>query len=131
MHTDAAGSTDTPDIQLGADYVARIPTGRETGGSGFVFEDDATAALMLRVLGGRPLDTHAGPLSVDRLDLQAAAQGWALDDVLVTGSCKGVATRLALSLKSAKQFTRKGAPADFVRALWQQYLHRTFAPGSP
>ena len=90
-----------------------------TGGKGFVFENDVCAWLLVSMLVGEPvLGVDCGP--VVRLDFQARPDGWFLDDVLVTTSLDAVHHRISLSVKSNTQFTAISAPSDFVASAWEQ-----------
>lgn len=95
---------------------------KNTGGGGFVFEDDVCAWLLASMLVGEAV------LGVDcgapvRLDFQTRPDGWLLDDVLVTTAVTETRHRFALSIKSNAQFTATAAPSDFVAAAWEQLLH--------
>jgi hypothetical protein len=58
---------------------------KNTGGGGFVFEDDVCAWLLASMLVGEPVfDLDCGALV--RLDFQTRPDGWFLDDVLITTS---------------------------------------------
>lgn len=95
---------------------------KNTGGGGFVFEDDVCAWLLTAMLVGEPVfDVDCGPPI--RLDVQTRPDGWFLDDVLVTTSLGTLRHRFALSVKSNTQFTATSAPSDFVAAAWEQWLH--------
>ncbi len=94
---------------------------KNTGGGGFVFEDDVCSWLLAAMLIGEPVfGVENGPPV--RLDFQTRADGWFLDDVLVTTVVGATRHRLALSVKSNAQFTAISAPADFVAAAWEQWL---------
>lgn len=93
-----------------------------TAGGGFVFEDDVAAYFLSCLLRGQPpLSPELGLL--DRLDSQTSADGWFLDDILLTFSSQSVSKRCALSVKSNRQFTSRSAPKEFVLAGWSQLLH--------
>lgn len=97
---------------------------KNTGGGGFVFEDDVCAWLLASMLVGEPVfGVDCGPPI--RLDFQTRPDPdvWFLDDVLVTTSIAAVRHRFALSVKSNTQFTATSAPSDFVAAAWEQWLH--------
>ena len=95
---------------------------KNTGGGGFVFEDDVCAWLLASMLVGEPVfDLDCG--APVRLDFQTRPDGWFLDDVLVTTAAATSGHRLALSVKSSAQFTATSAPSDFVAAAWEQWLH--------
>src|SRR3712207_1697515 len=93
-----------------------------TGGGGFVFEDKVAAYFLVCLLSGEtPLDPSIGMIS--RVDFQTRADGWFLDDILLTLTTRGGIRRCALSVKSNQQFSGPSAPAEFVRAAWEQFLH--------
>jgi hypothetical protein len=95
---------------------------KNTGGGGFVFENDVCAWLLACTLVGEPVFGPALGEPV-RLDFQTRPDGWFLDDVLVTTTAGTNRHRVALSVKSNAQFTASGAPTDFVAAAWEQWLH--------
>lgn len=89
-----------------------------TGGGGFVFEDKVAAFFMCYLLSQRlPLNPCFG--TIKRIDFQARADGWLLDDLLLTLQDN---VRCAFSIKSNPQFSKTSAPSDFVRDAWEQYL---------
>lgn len=95
---------------------------KNTGGGGFVFENDVCAWLLAAMLVGEPVfGKDCGALV--RLDFQTRPDGWLLDDILATTEVGGLRNRFALSVKSNAQFTAASAPSDFVEAAWQQWLH--------
>jgi hypothetical protein len=56
---------------------------KTTGGEGFVFENDVCAYFLAVMLSGRPpLAPIPGTLS--RIDFQTRADGWLVDDALLT-----------------------------------------------
>lgn len=59
----------------------------------------------------------------DKLQMQTAALGWELDDLLVTGrAAPGIeAPRLSISCKSNLQVSSAGLPVAFVVAAWAQW----------
>jgi hypothetical protein len=95
---------------------------KNTGGGGFVFEDDVCAWLLACVLVGEPVFGPALGEPV-QLDFQTKPDGWSLDDVLVTTVAGTNHHRVALSVKSNAQFAAACAPADFVALAWEQWLH--------
>ncbi|MEK6289268.1 MAG: hypothetical protein AABO57_26450 [Acidobacteriota bacterium] len=100
----------------------KVAPPKPTSGGGFVFEDDVVAYFFSCLLGGQP------PLSPDlgllaRLDFQARADGWLLDDILLTLTPHGVTRRCPFSVKSNRQFTSQSAPREFVVTAWEQLLH--------
>jgi hypothetical protein len=95
---------------------------KNTGGGGFVFEDEVCAWLLASMLvGDTVFGVDYGPAV--RLDFQTRPDGWFLDDVLVTTSRGAIHHHFALSVKSNAQFTATSAPSDFVAAAWEQMLH--------
>lgn len=95
---------------------------KNTGGGGFIFEDRVCAWFLACMLVYEPpLETDLGRLQ--RVDFQTRPDGWYLDDILLTLDMSGTQYRCALSIKSNVQFTRHGAPSDFVRIVWEQFLH--------
>jgi hypothetical protein len=100
----------------------KVAPPKNTGGGGFVFEEDVCAWLLACMIAGEPpFEPELGvPI---RLDFQTRPDGWFLDDALVT-TVKGTEKhRFALSIKSNAQFTAATAPADFVTCAWEQWLH--------
>lgn len=95
---------------------------KNTGGGGFVFEDDVCAWLLAAMLVGEPVfGVENGPPI--RLDFQTRPDGWFLDDVLVTTAAGATHHRFALSVKSNGQVTATSAPFDFVAVAWEQWFH--------
>jgi hypothetical protein len=60
---------------------------------------------------------------IERVDFQTRVEGWLLDDALLTTTVGPTRHRFGLSIKSNAQFGAMSAPADFVLAAWQQWLH--------
>jgi len=101
---------------------ASVATPKQTSGEGFTFEDKVGAYYALWLLrGGAPFGPEYGELV--RIDFQTRADGWLLDDLLLTLRCGSSACHAAFSIRSNPQFTRTSAPADFVEAVWKHYLH--------
>ncbi|KXV05505.1 hypothetical protein [Acetobacter malorum] len=95
---------------------------KNTAGGGFTFEDQVIAWLLAHMLAAEPLSDRLG--MVERLDFQVRVDGWLLDDALVTLTKDGNFTsHLPLSIKSNRQFSKSCAPAEFVIAAWEQFLH--------
>jgi hypothetical protein len=102
--------------------VTEVAPPKNTGGGGFVFEEEVCAWLMLCMLAGEPpLEPALGLIS--RLDFQARVDGWLLDDIVVTTVRGAELHRIALSVKSTSQFGSAAAPGDFVLTVWQQWIH--------
>ncbi|MCT0200398.1 hypothetical protein KQ313_12000 [Synechococcus sp. CS-1325] len=101
---------------------SNVAAPKNTGGGGFVFENDVCAFLLASMLVGDPVfGADCGvPMS---LDFQTRPDGWFLDDILVTTAVGDTHHRFALSVKSNTQFTATSAPSDFVAAAWEQWLH--------
>jgi hypothetical protein len=100
---------------------------KNTGGGGFVFEDQVVAYFLACLLTDQPpLDPALG--TIVRVDFQARVDGWFLDDVVATLAVPTMTRRCALSIKSNRQFSKDAAPADFVCAAWEQYLHEGADP---
>lgn len=100
---------------------SKVAPPKNTGGGGFVFEDDVCAWLLASMLvGERIFGTKCGALV--RVDFQTRPDGWFIDDVLVTTALGERRHRFALSLKSNAQFTAKAAPSDFVKDAWEQWF---------
>ncbi len=100
----------------------KISHTKVTGGGGFVFEDKVAAFFISCLLSRQsPLDPSLGTIS--RIDFQVRADGWLLDDILITLNYGNVKRRCAFSIKSNDQFSKTTAPSDFVRMAWEQYLH--------
>lgn len=93
---------------------------KNQSGAGFSYEDHFGALLAAGLLAGRPvIDAQLGAPS--RIDFQVAADGWALDDLLVTFSTPHGSVHWCVSVKSGQQFD-PNAPSDFVRRAWSELL---------
>jgi len=93
-----------------------------TGGKGFEYADHVAAWFMLQMLAGRqPLGPDYG--TVTGVHFEAKESGWLLDDLLMGLSERGREHSFAVSVKRHRQVTRNGFPQDFVRAVWEQWLH--------
>jgi hypothetical protein len=92
---------------------------RSTGGAGFSFEDKVGAYFGAALLAEADPVVEAQLGRPVRLDFQVKADGWLLDDLLVTFAS---GARLMLSIKSNVQFKGGRAPADFVEAAWRELL---------
>ena len=101
---------------------ANVAPPKNTGGGGFVFEDDVCAWFLGCMLADEPpFDAALG--APVRVDFQTRVDGWFLDDALVTTGTTVGRHRFALSIKSNQQFTASSAPSDFVACAWEQWLH--------
>ena len=98
-------------------------TTKQTGGGGYSFEDKVAARYMAMMLAGRPpLDERTG--TVRQINFQNKTDGWLLDDLLLVLSGITGVSRFALSVKSNQQITSNGFPADYVTAVWKQWLRK-------
>ena len=80
-----------------------------------------TARFMAMMLAGAPpLGEESG--LIRRIDLQNSADGWRLDDSVLTLGGPSGESRLALSIKSDQQLTERGFPDEFVTAVWEHWL---------
>ena len=103
-------------------------TTRSTAGTGFAFEGQVGAWLLLKMLTGEALPGMQNS-SGTRLQTQTSALGWLIDDLLVISGMKPSELRqLAISCKSNVQVTSSGLPSDFVLAAWQQWSTSTTGP---
>lgn len=101
-----------------------------TSGAGFAFEDKVGAYLCAVLLAGEQLlGVDVGPIR--RIDFQVGADGWALDDVLVTFASRR-RTRWCVSIKDSP-YIRGTAPGAFVEQVWSELSGSSdsgFVPGS-
>ncbi len=96
-------------------------TPKQSSGGGYPIENEAVAWTLAHLLArSSPFDPPGG--IIERVDTQRPASQWHLDDLLVTARTRRV-HRLAFSIKSNRQITRKGFPEDFIRDAWEQLLH--------
>jgi hypothetical protein len=94
-----------------------------TGGEGFRFENRVAARFLLDLLGGT--NSLGGDFGkIVRVDWQARDAGWLAEDLAVTCKIAGTGTERSagLSIKSDRQVTASGFPANFATALWAQWL---------
>lgn len=92
---------------------------KQTSGAGFVFEDKAVAYLLLWMLSGTER-FKIGLGRITEVECQVKVDGWnEFDDVVVSSDDGGIQRRVAFSIKSNEQFTKKSAPADAVRSGWE------------
>lgn len=94
-------------------------TTRSTAGPGFVFEDQITAFLLVKMLNGEPLPGLGDDGLGNVIRMQTSALGWMIDDLLALSASAG--SQVALSCKSNLQVSGTGLPDDFVLAAWQQW----------
>lgn len=92
-----------------------------TAGAGFRNENCVAARLLLDLLGGtNTLGSDFG--KVDRLHWQGRDQGWLADDLVVECTSASGDRQVGISLKSDRQVTSAGFPANFVGIAWAQWF---------
>lgn len=107
----------------------KVAPTKVTGGKGFEFEDKVAAFFMCCLLNDRPpLNSSLG--TIRKIDFQVRADGWFLDDILLTLFDGEKERHCAFSVKSNRQFSKTTAPSDFVRNAWEQYLSASFKKDS-
>lgn len=115
-------STTSYKIYVERQMPKKIAPTKVTGGGGNTFENKVATFFVAKMIAGLPpLAPEDGILT--RVDFQTRVDGWFLDDILLTLDRNGETHRRSISIKSDAQFTMKSAPADFVGACWEQYLH--------
>lgn len=92
-----------------------------TSGKGFDFEDLVGAWLTTYMISSAHFIRHESTL-IKAIHFQAGNNGWIFDDILVEFSDDKRDFKLALSVKSNKQFTSQKAPDDLVEDIWNQFL---------
>ena len=99
----------------------RASTPKQTSGGGFLFENRVVTYVLAHLLDrSTPFDPPGGV--VERVSPQRPAPEWLLDDLLVTVRTRERTQRLAFSIKSNRQITNGGFPADFIQDAWKQLL---------
>jgi hypothetical protein len=99
----------------------RLPPIKNTAGEGFAVENAVVAWLACHLLAGVPWpNAHAG--SIRALNCQMRQDGWHFDDVVVEVVGGSGDFDIGCSVKSFPVFGPEGAPADFVAAIWKQWL---------
>ena len=91
-----------------------------TAGGGFSFESQVGAWALLQMLSGSP-PLEPGVGLITEVHFQTMESGVRLDDLLLVLTFNGEKRRCAVSVKSNRQVTKKGFPADFVRSAWEQW----------
>lgn len=101
----------------------KVSTPKQSGGGGYTFADKVAASFLLKMLLGIPvLKAEAG--QIKSVHFEKIVDGWFLDDlVLQLQGSNGSVSALAVSIKSNRQITSNGFPADFTRTVWEQRLH--------
>lgn len=92
-----------------------------TSGKGFDFEDLVGAWLASYMISSAHFIPNDSTL-IKAIHFQAGNHGWIFDDILVEFSDGKQEFKLALSVKSNKQFTSQKAPDDLVEDTWKQFL---------
>jgi arsenate reductase-like glutaredoxin family protein len=99
----------------------KLPPIKNTAGEGFAVEDAVVAWLSCHLLAGVPWpNRHAG--TIRALHCQMRQDGWHFEDVVVEIVGGSVDFDIGCSVKSFPVFGPEGAPADFVAAIWKQWL---------
>jgi len=92
-----------------------------TGGAGFRYEDYVASRFLLDLLAGtNSLGSEFGV--VTRVDWQARDTGWLADDLCISCKIPSGDRAAGLSIKSDRQVTKSGFPAEFVEICWAQWL---------
>ena len=87
----------------------------KTGG-GYRSEHQVGAYFLSYLIANKNFDISLG--EIKRIDFQMRGDGFQIDDLCITFNFQGQNRRLFLSAKSNSQFTKNGAPKDFVDAAW-------------
>ncbi|MGA2120932.1 MAG: ATP-binding protein [Methanoregula sp.] len=89
---------------------------KSKSGGGYQFEHKVGAYFLTYLLANKNFDRSLGEIT--RIDFQMRGDHLQIDDLCVTFNLLGQNKRIFLSAKSNSQFTRNGAPKDFVDAAW-------------
>ncbi|MFA4849675.1 MAG: ATP-binding protein [Methanoregula sp.] len=89
---------------------------KSKSGGGYHFEHKVGAYFLSYLLANKNFDESIGEIT--RIDFQMRGDGFQIDDLCITFNFQGQNRRLFLSVKSSSQFTKNGAPKDFVEAVW-------------
>lgn len=100
-----------------------VTTAKQSSGAGFLFEDKVFSWFAVAFLAQRfPLSNISARIS--RIAFQARAEGWFLDDLVLTMKTESNDTfSIPTSVKSNVQFSGNGPNAELLSDLWEQYLH--------
>jgi hypothetical protein len=109
---------------------AKLPPVKNTSGEGFAVEDHVAAWLACHLLTGIPWPNPQAGV-IEAINCQVRQDGWHFDDFIVELRANGEARRCACSVKSFPVFGRKGAPADFAKVTWKEWLGRGGSPFKP
>ena len=102
--------------------MSKVATAKQTGQGGTSYEDKVAAYFLACMLSETlPFDPHSS-LLIKKISLQAGADGWLFDDILLTLESSSQATirRIAVSVKSNRQFNSNGCPPEINRLLWNK-----------
>lgn len=101
--------------------MGRMPPIKNTAGEGFAVEDAVVALLSCYLLTGVPWpNQRAG--TIKALHCQMRQDGWLFDDVIADIDGHDEGFKIACSVKSFPVFGPEGAPIEFVRSTWAQWL---------
>jgi len=98
-----------------------LPSIKSTSGEGFFVEDAVVAFLAANLLSGVRW-VGAGEGEILSIQCQMRQDGWLFDDVVLHLKHADVEWKCACSIKSFSVFGKEGAPRDFTKALWEQWL---------
>lgn len=103
---------------------------KNTVGEGFSVEEQVVASIACHLLSGAPWPSATGG-SIVSIDCQTKQDGWFFDDIVVKVECDGVQRACGCSVKSHPVFGSRGAPKNFVAALWNQWRASTSTAFQP
>jgi hypothetical protein len=89
---------------------------KSKSGGGYRFEHKVGAYFLTYLLANKNFDRSLGEIT--RIDFQMRGDHFQIDDLRITFNLLGQIKRIFLSAKSNSQFTKNGAPKDFVEAAW-------------
>jgi hypothetical protein len=89
---------------------------KSKSGGGYHFEHKVGAYFLTYLLANKNFDRPFGEIT--RIDFQMRGDHFQIDDLCITFNLLGQNKRIFLSAKSNSQFTKNGAPKDFVDAAW-------------
>ena len=93
---------------------------KSKSGGGYNFEHKVGAYFLSYLFANKCFDKLRGDIT--KIDFQMRGDGFQIDDLCITFNLQGENRRLFLSVKSNSQFTRNGAPKDFVNQVWIDFL---------
>jgi hypothetical protein len=102
--------------------MSKIATSKQTGQGGTTYEDKVIAYFLACMLSETlPFRSRFG--LIKKISFQVIADGWLFDDALITLQDGEHTRRVAVSIKSNRQFNSNGCPPEINRQLWEQYLN--------